>query len=318
MVFDYGNEIYAVDAEFMRARFAAVYVLKSGGGAAIIDTAHRGSLPVVLRELEGFGLSPGDVKLVFLTHVHLDHAGGAGAYMERFENARLVVHKRGARHMTDPSKLLDGARAVYGAEETARMYGSLVPVDPERIVTPADGERVCLGERAIVCLDTPGHARHHLAYFVEDARAVFTGDVFGMNLGELASSGRQGIVPSTSPVQFDPAEVHRSIDRIMTLAPARIFPAHFGDVRDPATAAEDMHRMIDWHARAAVAANGEIDAIREGLAKGFEDECRIQRWPFAAGEVRTVLAAVIKMNAKGLAVWHDKRTAPGEQEGTPK
>ncbi len=307
MVFDYGNDIYAVDAEFEREGFAAVYVLKSDDGIAIIDTAHGGSLPLVLRALEGFGVSPGDVKFVFLTHVHLDHAGGAGAYMERFGNAKLVVHERGARHMIDPSKLFEGACAVYGAEETARMYGTLVPVSPERIVTPADGARICLGKRTIVCLDTPGHARHHLTYFVEDARAAFTGDVFGMSYGEFTSRDRQGIVPSTSPVQFDPAEMHRSIDRIMALAPARIFPAHFGDVRDPATAAEDMHRMIDWHERAALEASGEIDVIREGLAKGFEEECRIQRWPLAAEEVRTALAPVIEMNAQGLAVWHAKR-----------
>ncbi|MDL2264413.1 MBL fold metallo-hydrolase [Synergistaceae bacterium OttesenSCG-928-I11] len=307
MVFDYGNEIYAVDAEFGREGFAAVYVLKSDDGAAIIDTAHRGSLPIVLRALPGFGVSSEDIKLVCLTHVHLDHAGGAGVYMERFENARLVVHERGARHMIDPTKLLEGARAVYGAEETARMYGALVPVSPERILTPADGERLRLGERTIVCLDTPGHARHHLAYFVEDARVAFTGDVFGMNYGELASCDRQGIVPSTSPVQFDPVEMHRSIDRIMALLPARIFPAHFGEVRNPALAAEDMHRMIDWHGRVAVDADGEIDAVREQLVKHFEDECRIQRWPFRSDKVRALLAPVIEMNAQGLVVWHGKQ-----------
>ena len=307
MVFDYGNEIYAVDAEFGREGFAAVYVLKSDDGVAIVDTAHRGSLPVVLRALEGFGVAPGDVKFVLLTHVHLDHAGGAGAYMECFENARLVVHERGARHMIDPAKLLEGARAVYGAEETERMYGSLVPVAPERIEIPTDGARLRLGGRTIVCLDTPGHARHHLAYFVEDARVAFTGDVFGMNYGELASRDRQGIVPSTSPVQFDPAEMHRSIDRIMALSPARIFPAHFGDVRDPALAAADMHRMIDWHARVAVDANGEIDAVREQLGKGFEEECRLQEWPFPVADVRRLLAPVIEMNAQGLAVWFGKR-----------
>ena len=307
MIYHYGDGIHAVDAEFEREGFAAVYILESDGGAAIVDTAHRGSLPIALRALPELGLSPESVKFVLLTHVHLDHAGGAGAYVERFGNARLVVHERGARHMVDPAKLLEGARAVYGAEETERMYGVLVAVPQDRVLVPKDGERIALGSRTIVPLDTPGHARHHLTYFVEDARAAFTGDVFGMNYPELESEGRQGIVPSTSPVQFDPAEMHRSIDRIVALSPARIFPAHFGDVRDPATAADDMHRMIDWHVRAAVEAGGEIDAVREGLARGFEEECRIQRWPFPREEVRERLAPVIEMNAQGLAVWHARR-----------
>lgn len=306
MILDFGDDIYAFDAKFEREGFAAVYILKSHGRAAILETAHNASLPLLSDALTELGLDDSQIDLVLLTHVHLDHAGGAGSYMRGFPNASLVVHERGSRHMINPEKLLAGARAVYGAEETERMYGELVPVDEARVTTPADGEEISFGGRKIICLDTPGHAKHHLSYHDVASGSVFTGDVFGMAYAGLSTPERRGIVPTTSPVQFDPAEMLRSVDRIARLGPKRIFPTHFGEVRDVKMAASDMRRMIDAHVRAAVDSGGEEENIRKLLGQVFEEECKIQGWPLCKSEVADVLAPVVWMNAQGLAVWREK------------
>lgn len=306
MIIDFGSDIYAFDAKFERDGFAAVYILKSGDRAAIIETAHNGSLPLLSEALDELGLDDSQIDYVFLTHVHLDHAGGAGAYMKRFPNAKLVVHERGARHMINPDKLLAGARAVYGPEETDRMYGELVPVDADRVITPADGDEIDVGGKKIICLDTPGHAKHHLSFLDTSSRSVFTGDVFGMPWGGLATPSRRGIIPTTSPVQFDPDEMRNSIDRIVALDPERIFPTHFGEVRDVRTAADDMHRMIDSHVRAAIEACGDIEEIRKILGQVFEEECKIQGWSLKKDEVASLMVPVVWMNAQGLAVWYEK------------
>ena len=108
---------------------AAVHLVVENGRAAFVDTGTNASLPSALAALEVLGLTPDCVDYVMLTHIHLDHAGGAGAMMRRFPHARLVVHPRGARHMADPSKLVAGANAVYGRDEVRRLYGDVLPID---------------------------------------------------------------------------------------------------------------------------------------------------------------------------------------------
>src|SRR5690606_23693744 len=147
--------------------------------------------------LEAAGLTPADVDWLILTHVHLDHAGGAGELMACLPNARLVVHPRGARHMIDPSKLWAGALAVYGEEEMQRSYGTLRPIPAERVVEAPDGHVVELAGRALRCLDTPGHARHHNAIHDEPSGCVFTGDTFGLSYRELDSARGPFVIPTT-------------------------------------------------------------------------------------------------------------------------
>src|SRR2546423_9456965 len=150
---DYADSISAIDTGFFRPRFDASHLIIENGRAAFIDVGTNHSVPRLLAVLAQKRISREAVDFVILTHVHLDHAGGAGALMQELPNARAIVHPRGVRHMVDPSQLIAGATAVYGAEEIERSYGTLVPIPAERIVTAHDGQVVALAGRELVCLD---------------------------------------------------------------------------------------------------------------------------------------------------------------------
>lgn len=307
-VYEYGDGIYAVDSEYEEDMRAAVYFVVDSGRVAMIDTVHNGSLGPTLDAMKLLGLGEDQVDYICLTHVHLDHAGGAGTYMERFPNAKLVVHTRGAKHMISPEQLMEGVRAVYGADEAERLYGKLIPVDEKRIVTPEDGQKLTHGGREIVCLDTPGHARHHLTYYDERTKAAFTGDVFGMTYPELSAGTHQGVIPTSSPVQFEPEAMIASMDRILALGVTRLFPTHFGEMQSPAQIAADLKRQIAAYVRVAETSGGDIERIRGSLTKVFANEAETQNWPQEWRDVREKFAREIEMNAQGLKVWYDRKS----------
>ncbi len=201
---EFGHGIYAVDSAYTGPDVAAIHLIEQDGRAALVDTGNNDALVHVEQALAETGLSPEAVDYVLLTHIHLDHAGGAGAFMAAFPNAKLVVHPRGARHMVEPSKLFAGVSAVYGAERAKELYGELIPVAPERIIEATEGLELDLAGRVIRVLDTPGHARHHVCYFDTASRSFFTGDTFGLSYRALDVDGRPSIFPTTTPVQFEP------------------------------------------------------------------------------------------------------------------
>ena len=187
---DYHNGIYAFDAGYVRPLLAAIHLIESEGRAAFVDTANFEVMPQALAALEARGLGTESVDFVILTHIHLDHAGGAGAMMEAFPNAKLVVHPRGARHMIEPTKLMAGVEGVYGRERARRMYGSLIPIAAERIIEAHDNTVLKLGSRELLCIDAPGHAKHHIAIVDRQSSGIFTGDTFGISYRELDVDGR--------------------------------------------------------------------------------------------------------------------------------
>jgi glyoxylase-like metal-dependent hydrolase (beta-lactamase superfamily II) len=193
---DLGHGITAIDTNYVRPRFDASHLVVENGRAAFVDVNTGHSVGVLLAGLEAKNLTPEAVNYVILTHVHLDHAGGAGEIMRRLPQARLVVHPRGTRHMTDPSKLWAGASAVFGEEAMLRNYGAPVPVDASRIIEAPEGFTLELGGRPLLFLDTPGHARHHFCVWDEASRSMFTGDTFGLSYRELASERAR---PSSCP-----------------------------------------------------------------------------------------------------------------------
>lgn len=303
----YDHGIYALDSGYLRPQLAAIHLIVEQGRAVIIDTASYTSRSRVVEALHVLGLTPTSVDYVFLTHIHLDHAGGAGVLMQTFPDARLVVHPRGAAHMADPTKLFAAVRAVYGAAEADRLYGEPTPVPADRIITAGEGFTFELAGRPLVCWDTPGHARHHLCLWDARSGGLFTGDIFGLSFRELDVDGRPSILPTTTPTQFDPAAMHHSVDRILRQQPAAVYLTHFARVSETQRLGGDLHRLIDAH---VAIAERERDAgpdrearILEGLWALMDAEAERQGWRLGREQWREVLRADIELNAQGLHHW---------------
>ena len=223
--------ISVIDSEYYSKDFAAIYLLKQKNKVAIIETGTNYSVPLVKGALANIGLSFSDVSYIIPTHVHLDHAGGAGLLMKQCQNATLVVHPRGARHLIDPSKLVAGAKAVYGEEKFIEYYGEIIPIDSHRVIEADDNFILDFDGRELKFIDTPGHAKHHFCIWDKDTKSMFTGDTFGISYRDLDMDSEVYIFPSTSPVQFDPDALIKSINRIMEFRPERVCLTHFSAIR---------------------------------------------------------------------------------------
>ena len=308
-VIDYEHGISAIDSGYYRPMLDAVHLMVEHGRAAIIDTGTNHSVPLVLEAMRRKGLKPEHVDYVILTHVHLDHAGGAGLFMQEFPNATLTVHPRGKRHMTDPVRLVAGTVAVYGEDATRRMYGDILPVAAERIVETPHASSIRLNGRELQFLDTPGHARHHVAILDSRSGHVFAGDVFGLSYREMDEGGRQFIVPTSSPAQFDPEPYHRSIDLILRLKPNAVYVTHYSQIRDIRAKGAVLHRLVDAHAELGLrekhAGPERPERLREGVKRIILDEAR--RWGSHLPDERIleIYSHDVGLNTQGLGYWLD-------------
>lgn len=306
---DYGNGIVAFDAGYVRPILAAIHLVVENGRVAFIDTGSNDALPNALAALERVGLDVSAVDYVILTHIHLDHAGGAGSLMRAFPNAKLVVHPRGARHMAEPSKLVAGVTAVYGAEYVQRVYGEILPVPAERIVEAIDGLVVDLNGRQLCCLDTPGHARHHICIVDTTTNGIFTGDMFGLSYRELDVDGRQFIFPTTTPTQFEPEEMRASIRRLLALQPEAMYLTHYGQVLDAQRQGAELLRHIDCLVAIAQAERhaGEVRhaRIKQAMTDYLLAEVRQHGCRLPDDQLLAIWATDLELNAQGLGVWVD-------------
>lgn len=301
--------IHTIDTAFQRDHFDAAYLIVHNGRGAFVDCGTSHSVPRLLAAVAQAGLQPADIDWLILTHVHLDHAGGAGALMRELPNARLVVHPRGAAHMIDPARLVAGATAVYGEAEIARSYGQILPVPAARVVVAEDGHRVSLAGRELLCVDTPGHARHHHCIWDAASRSWFTGDTFGLSYRELDSDAGAFIIPTSSPVQFEPEALHASIERLMARAPVAMYLTHYGRVENPARLAAELHAQIDAMVAIARRCDGlpdRHDVLIAALGALYVARLRLQGNALDEAQVLRVLAMDIELNAQGLACWLDR------------
>jgi glyoxylase-like metal-dependent hydrolase (beta-lactamase superfamily II) len=310
---DLGHNVFAVDTGFYRPRFDAAYlVISDEGRAAFIDTGTNHALPRHLAALDALGVAREAVDFVIPTHVHLDHAGGAGALMRELPRATLIVHPRGERHMIDPTALYQGALAVYGAEEMERSYGTLIGVAAERVRTTHDGMSLMLGSRKLHFIDTPGHAKHHHCIGDERSRGWFTGDTFGLSYREFdAPDGRAWILPTSTPVQFEPEALRASVQRLLAFDPACIYLTHYG----PVGGSGDVQRL----------GRLQLSLLEQMVAAGRRNASAPQRHERLKEELSAIYAASlaehglqvtpalldllaldVELNAQGMAVWLDR------------
>jgi glyoxylase-like metal-dependent hydrolase (beta-lactamase superfamily II) len=300
--------LFAIDTGFQRPRFDAAYLMVHEGRAAFIDTGTNHAVPRLLAALEAQGLGPEAVDYVIPTHVHLDHAGGAGLLMSHLPQARLVVHPRGARHMVDPRALYQGALAVYGQEEMDRSYGTLVPVPAERVLTTEDGMTLQLGGRPLLFIDTPGHARHHHCVWDEASRGWFTGDTFGLSYREFDTGKGPWVLPTSTPVQFEPDALRASVERLLQRAPRWMYLTHYGRVGDVPRLAALLLDQVDAMvalARELQDAPQRHERLKQALRTLYLD--RLREHGFAdADHAAELLAMDVELNAQGLAVWLDR------------
>ena len=230
--------ITAVDTEYIRPGLAAAHIIQHGGAAAFVDVGTNYSVPHLLGALAELNISPQAVEYVFITHVHLDHAGGAGLLLRSLPAAKVVAHPRGAPHLIDPSKLIAASRTVYGEDLYRKLYGEIIPVDAGRVMTTEDGQRLTLQGRPFQLLHTPGHALHHYCLVDLEHHNLFTGDTFGLSYREMDTAQGAFGVPTTTPTQFDPVQLVASIDRLMATGPRAAYLMHYSRITGlPAIAA---------------------------------------------------------------------------------
>lgn len=309
----YEAGVTQIDARYIRPGLAAIFLLVENGRAALIETGCNASLPLVLNVLAQQNISPECVDYVIPTHVHLDHAGGVGSMMRIFPNARLVVHPRGARHMIDPSKLVEGATAVYGVEQMQRLYGEILSVDANRIIEATDKLVLHLVDRQLLFLDVPGHARHHVAIVDEKSEHIFTGDSFGLAFSELDGERGRFVYLTTTPVQFEPDAMHTSIDRLLSYQPSGMFVTHFGELRDVERYGDVLHHQIDVFVDIARQHRGQQSraerhrAIRNALGQFAVAQARAVGCTLTEDKILEIMAHDLELNAQGLGVWLDTR-----------
>lgn len=305
------HSIHAIDTHYVRAGLNASHLIVRDGRAALVDCGANTSVPHLLDALDTLGIAREAVDYLLLTHIHLDHAGGAGTLMRELPNATVIVHPRGVRHLSDPTQLEAGTRATYGDAVYDTLYGKLVPIAENRIHAAEDNAAITLGGSRLRCLHTPGHALHHMAYYDEEANVVFTGDSFGISYRVFDNpAGEPFIFPTTTPTQFDPEQMHASIERIVALEPAAVYLTHYSRVENVPRLAADLHRDVDRFVAIAEThcdATEPVARIHTALHEHLTRRLAEHGTEVDAKQRETWLTMDANLDAAGLVIWDRRR-----------
>jgi glyoxylase-like metal-dependent hydrolase (beta-lactamase superfamily II) len=306
----YSDGVTAVDSEYLRPNMDAVHIVVQRGRAAVIDTGTNNSVPLIMATIDELGVLPEAVDYVFLTHVHLDHAGGAGLLMRALPNAKAVLHPRGAPHMVDPAKLIAGSVAVYGEALYRKLYGNIRSIDQDRIIVTTDGQRLSLNGREFEFVHTPGHAMHHQAIVDLQTRCIFTGDTFGISYRELDTARGAYIMPTTTPTQFDPEQLTASIDRLLAYQPKALYLTHYSRVTDVQRLGTELKAQVAAFAQFAREEGGHSDAqarIRARLRDLALSTLRAHGCALTEAQIDELLHGDFELNAAGLVAWRARQ-----------
>jgi glyoxylase-like metal-dependent hydrolase (beta-lactamase superfamily II) len=306
--FSAAEGITAVDTVMCgRKRVTSSYLLE-GPEPAIVETGPSTSLRALTEGLRSQGIGPDDLAHVVVTHIHLDHAGGAGAVAEVFPRATVWVHERGAPHLADPGKLVASASRIYGEERLRDLFGPVHPVPPERLRAVADGDTISLGDRTLDVVYTPGHAGHHVCLLDSRTGGVFVGDAFGVYLPDV------GVLrPATPPPEFDLELAIGSIDRVAGHDPSVLLFSHFGpaaEVRMLSGLA--VTRLREWTGivEGALRSTDRVEEVVAALEQGTEPELH-RASSGREGRERYELLSSYEMNAIGIMRYLEKSAGEG-------
>lgn len=298
--------IYCIDANYIRPRLACSYLIVHQGKAAFIDCGTSYSTPHLLSALMDIGLTADDVEYIIPTHVHLDHAGGAGRLMQACPNAVLLAHPRGLRHLINPQRLVESARSVYGADKFDALYGDILPVEEQRTQAAEDQSEFSLNGRTLYFADTPGHARHHFCVYDEISRGWFTGDTFGLSYPDLTIRSGQYIMPTTTPTQFEPDAWQATLDKLLENQPLRMYLTHYGMIentgRYAAKLRSDLQSYCDLASRLKGQDNRE-QSLEDTLMTFTLKDLKNSGCTLSDPEIKYLISDDIKLNAQGLDIW---------------
>jgi glyoxylase-like metal-dependent hydrolase (beta-lactamase superfamily II) len=306
---DLGHGITRIDTGMIQPELAACYLLESDSEYALIETGTQHTVPIIMALLASRNIDPLQLRYVIPTHVHLDHAGGVGGLMQQLPNATLLIHPRGARHMIEPDKLRAGAVAVYGEQHFREIYGDIIPVAATRVREMQDAEQMKLGRRTLVFYDTPGHARHHFCVHDLQSNGIFSGDTFGLAYPVLTSDKGPFMLPTTTPVQFEPEALKHSIQRLLALKPDCFYLTHYGKVGNPQPLGQQLITQIDAYVAIAQdarqhASDADLEqAIIQRLTTYTLARARVHGCRQTDGQLQQIIAMDMRLNAQGLVVW---------------
>jgi glyoxylase-like metal-dependent hydrolase (beta-lactamase superfamily II) len=283
-------------------RVTAGYLIE-GENPVLVETGSQSSVPVLLARLEALGLGPEDLAGVVVTHIHLDHAGGVGDVARAFPKATIYVHEKGARHLVDPTKLVDSAARVYGPLLDT-LYGRLDPTPAERIHVLEDGEAIPVSPtRSLIAVDSPGHAKHHVALHDTLSGVLFAGDAVGVKLPDA------GVLrPSTPPPDFDLSLALHSLHRFAERRPTGLALAHYGLLVDPLDVLDEADGTLRAWAQVAESAFRNGEDVAGALSEAFASD--LDGVPEEHRHKLEVMNGV-HSNAAGLTRWLSTRPEPG-------
>ncbi len=302
-----GNNIYCIDSKYVRSNFASIHFIIENNKVVIIDTGTNYSCDHVLKSLKEFNLNNTSVEWIILTHIHLDHAGGAGKLMNIFPNAKLGVHPRGKKHMVDPKKLWTSVVGVYGQNQAEKQYGKLEPVMESRIHSIQEGTEINFQGRIFQIWDAPGHAKHHI--FIKDSisKAIFTGDTFGVSYREFDNENGAFIFISSTPTQFDPQAFRNSIYRIIKDNPPHVFLTHYSKLESIKTCGNELLKQIDEYVAISESCKYDGKQISQNIEEKLTNLLlkKINSHGFYASKAKALelINADLSLNSSGLVCW---------------
>jgi glyoxylase-like metal-dependent hydrolase (beta-lactamase superfamily II) len=286
-----------------RTEVTSAYLVRADQ-PALIETGPTACLPRVAEALDRLGVGPGDLGHVVATHIHIDHAGGAGAYAERFPRATIWIHERGLRHLIDPTKLEASATRVFGAEHMRTVFGPVHPLPPDRGRATGHQDRISLGDRTLRIIHAPGHAMHHQFVVDEQTGALFSGDGLGVYL-----PGANVLRPATPPPDFDVEAAVASIEVARDLDPPAVLFSHFGpqeDVRGVCDLAIERTRRWASIVEDALRRTDDVEEVARILMERTLDEVEAAGRRPESIDDRYDLLTTYRTNAAGLVRYFTK------------